>query len=481
MKIKLSGSDKVRGNKSVIYLIERAYNLNDLDLTSDAIKFTEKKIKSGESQIHFNLFNNWVFIQLIDEKKKGDRLSEWLRIEGFKLHKSLVKEKIKTILLCDKTGRNDLVLALTEGLALSNYQFIKYFKDKKDKKFSLESISLSGTSLGTNEIEYLQNQLEAVYFARNLINEPLSTLNATSLADEITKIGKTGNFQVDVFGKQKIESLKMGGLLAVNKGSVDPPTFSVLEWKPGNSKNKKPIVLVGKGVVYDTGGLSLKPTKDSMDYMKSDMGGAAVVAGAILAIAKSKLPVHVVGLIPATDNRPDGNAYVPGDIVQMGNGLNVEVLNTDAEGRMILAEALHYAKNYGPELVIDVATLTGAAAVAIGKYGMVGMGNAGKHVFNKLRESGEKVGERIVEFPFWDEYNELIKSEVADLKNIGSRDGGAITAGKFLEHFTDYPYIHLDIAGVAFTHGEFNYKGQGGTGFGVRLLFDFIKNYPWGK
>ncbi len=481
MKIKLSRSDKLRENQSVIYLIERGYNLNDLDLTSDAIKFAEKKIKSDESQIHFNLFNNWVFIQVIDEKKKGDQLSEWLRVEGFKLHISLVKEKIKTVLLYDKTGRNDLVIALTEGLALSNYQFIKYFKDKKDKKFSLESILLSGTGLGSNEIEYLQNQLEAVYFARNLINEPLSTLNATSLADEITKIGKTGNFQVDVFGKQKIESLKMGGLLAVNKGSVDPPTFSVLEWKPGNSKNKKPIVLVGKGVVYDTGGLSLKPTKDSMDYMKSDMGGAAVVAGAILAIAKSKLPVHVVGLIPATDNRPDGNAYVPGDIIQMGNGLNVEVLNTDAEGRMILAEALHYAKSYKPELVIDVATLTGAAAVAIGKYGIVGMGNAGKNVFNKLRKSGDKVGERIVEFPFWDEYNELLKSEVADLKNIGGRDAGAITAGKFLEHFTDYPYIHLDIAGVAFTHGEFNYKGQGGTGFGVRLLWDFIKSYPWGK
>ncbi|RLD36013.1 MAG: peptidase M17 [Bacteroidetes bacterium] len=481
MKIKLSRSDKLRENQSVIYLIERGYNLNDLDLTSDAIKFAEKKIKSDESQIHFNLFNNWVFIQVIDEKKKGDQLSEWLRVEGFKLHKSLVKEKIKTVLLYDKTGRNDLVIALTEGLALSNYQFIKYFKDKKDKKFSLESILLSGTGLGSNEIEYLQNQLEAVYFARNLINEPLSTLNATSLADEITKIGKTGNFQVDVFGKQKIESLKMGGLLAVNKGSVDPPTFSVLEWKPGNSKNKKPIVLVGKGVVYDTGGLSLKPTKDSMDYMKSDMGGAAVVAGAILAIAKSKLPVHVVGLIPAMDNRPDGNAYVPGDIIQMGNGLNVEVLNTDAEGRMILAEALHYAKSYKPELVIDVATLTGAAAVAIGKYGIVGMGNAGKNVFNKLRKSGDKVGERIVEFPFWDEYNELLKSEVADLKNIGGRDAGAITAGKFLEHFTDYPYIHLDIAGVAFTHGEFNYKGQGGTGFGVRLLLDFIESYPWGK
>ncbi len=481
MRLKRSGSDKIRENQSVIYLVEKGNNLKDLGLTSEAMKFAEKKIKLNENQIQINLFNNWIFIQIIDEKKKGDHLSEWLRVEGFKLHKSLVKEKIRTILLFDKTGQNDLVLALAEGIALSNYQFLKYFKDKKDKKFSLESILLLGTSIGNSEIEYLQNQLEAVFFARNLINEPVSALNATSLAEEITKIGKTGNFQVEVFGKQKIESLKMGGLLAVNKGSVDPPTFSVLEWKPENPKNKKPIVLVGKGVVFDTGGLSLKPTKDSMDYMKSDMGGAAVVAGAILAIAKSEIPVHVIGLIPATDNRPDGNAYAPGDIIQMGNGLNVEVLNTDAEGRMILAEALHYAVRYKPELVIDVATLTGSAAIAIGKYGMVGMGNAGGHVFNKLRESGEKVGERVVEFPFWDEYNELLKSEVADLKNIGGRDGGAITAGKFLEHFTDYPYIHLDIAGVAFTHGEFNYKGQGGTGFGVRLLFNFVKSYPWNK
>ena len=479
MEIKLSGLDKPKENQSVIYLVEKAYKLKDLGLTSEAMKFAEEKVSLKENQIHINLFNKWIFIQFIDENKCGDQLSEWLRVEGFKLHKSLVKEKVGTILIVDKTSQDDLVLALTEGIALSNYQFIRYFKDKKDKKFSLESILLLGTTIKTKEIGYLQNQIEAVFFARNLINEPVSYLNATTLAEEIKKIGKIGNFKVDILGKQKIESLKMGGLLAVNKGSIDPPTFSVLEWKPENSKNTKPIVLVGKGVVFDTGGLSLKPTKDSMDYMKSDMGGAAVVAGAIFAIAKSKLPVHVVGLIPATDNRPDGNAYAPGDIIKMGNGLNVEVLNTDAEGRMILAEALHYAERYKPELVIDLATLTGAAAIAIGKYGMVGMGNADKPVFNKLRESGEKVGERIVEFPFWDEYNELLKSEVADLKNIGGRDGGAITAGKFLEHFTDYPYIHLDIAGVAFTHGEFNYKGHGGTGFGVRLLFNFIKSYPW--
>ena len=208
------------------------------------------------------------------------------------------------------------------------------------------------------------------------------------------------------------------------------------------------------------------------------MGGAASVAGAIYSISKAKLPVHVIGLIPATDNRPGGNAYVPGDVVKMYNGKTVEVLNTDAEGRMLLADALSYAESYKPEFVVDLATLTGAAAVAIGKYGVVAMGNEeSKFQMEQLKKSGEKVYERVVEFPFWDEYGEMIKSDIADLKNIGGRDGGAITAGKFLEHFTNYPWIHVDIAGPAYLGATDNYRGKGGTGVGVRLLFDFIKQY----
>lgn len=479
MKIKLSGRDGVKHNQSVIYLIRKGESLKTLDLSEDAIKFAENKKKAKEKLIQINLLERWIFLLIVEENKNENDLLEWIRTEGSKLHKTIVAEKIEEITIFDKTGNESWLRAITEGIALSNYQFLKYFKDKKDKTYALEIIHLANAKLNNKALQELQYQIEAVFFARDLINEPVSFLNAVSLADSFQKMGKKANFRVDIFGKQKIKSLKMGGLLAVNKGSVDPPTFSVLEWKPENPKNKKPIVLVGKGVVFDTGGLSLKPTKDSMDYMKSDMGGAAVVAGAIYAIAKAGLPVHVVGLIPATDNRPDGNAYTPGDIIEMGNGLTVEVLNTDAEGRMILAEALHYASRYKPELVIDLATLTGAASVAIGKFGMVGMGNADPKVFNKLRKSGEKVGERIVEFPFWDEYNELLKSDVADLKNVGGRDGGAITAGKFLEYFTDYPFIHLDIAGVAFVQNEFNYRGKGGTGYGIRLLFDFIKNYPW--
>jgi leucyl aminopeptidase len=268
----------------------------------------------------------------------------------------------------------------------------------------------------------------------------------------------------------------MGGLLAVNRGSIDPPTFSILEWNPGNAKNKKPIVLVGKGITFDTGGLSLKPTPNSMDSMKSDMAGGATVAAVIYAAAKSGLAVHLIALIPATDNRPDGNALTPGDIIYTHSGKSVEVLNTDAEGRLILADALSFAKKYDPTLVVDVATLTGSAAMAIGPYGIVAMGNAGRETFDLLKQSGERVYERIVEFPFWNEYDELIKSDIADIKNIGSREGGAITAGKFLANFVDYPWIHLDIAGPAFLSTADHYRGKGGTGTGVRLLLDFLRN-----
>jgi leucyl aminopeptidase len=239
----------------------------------------------------------------------------------------------------------------------------------------------------------------------------------------------------------------MGGLLAVNQGSLNPPTFTVMEWKPRRPVNKHPLVLVGKGVVYDTGGLSLKPTPNSMDYMKCDMAGAAVAGCTLYGIAKARLPVHVIALVPATDNRPDGNAYAPGDVITMYSGLTVEVLNTDAEGRLILADALHYAKQLKPQLVMEFSTLTGAAAIAVGHYGIVCMGNADARIRKKLTDSGNNVYERLVEFPYWEEYDELLKSDIADVKNIGGAVAGAVTAGRFLSKFTDYPYMHFDIAG----------------------------------
>jgi leucyl aminopeptidase len=278
--------------------------------------------------------------------------------------------------------------------------------------------------------------------------------------------------------KKQIEALKMGGLLGVNKGSIDPPTFTIMEYKPKNAKNKKPIVLVGKGVVFDTGGLSLKPTPGSMDEMKCDMAGGAAVVGAIYAIAANKLPVHVVALVPATDNRPGGNALCPQDVITISDGTTVEVLNTDAEGRLILADALVYAKKYKPELVIDLATLTGAAVRSIGTYASAVMATADQKVVNNLMDSGFEVWERLIQFPMWKEYGEEMKSDVADLKNLGGAFAGQISAAKFLEHFTDYPWIHIDIAGPAYQNAAQAYRTKGGVGVGVRLLYDFIKkNY----
>lgn len=211
-----------------------------------------------------------------------------------------------------------------------------------------------------------------------------------------------------------------------------------------------------------------------MDYMKCDMAGGAVVAATIYAAAKSKLPLYIVGLIPATDNRPDGNAYVPGDVITMFDGTTVEIKNTDAEGRLILADALSYAKKYNPLLVIDVATLTGSAEIIAGNKAIVGMGNSPEHL-EVLKQSGDDVFERIIEVPLWEEYAKPLKSEIADLNNLGTREAQSTIAGKFLEHFTDYPWIHLDTAGVSFFFEKDSYRPVGGTGIGVRLLYNFLK------
>ncbi|MFN0203268.1 MAG: leucyl aminopeptidase family protein [Bacteroidia bacterium] len=364
--------------------------------------------------------------------------------------------------------------AISEAIALSNYQFLKYKSEKKEN--SLQQVNFLGISLEEIEaaIQKGKTMAEVVCITRDLVNEPVSTLTAEKLAETAVELGQKYGFSTDVFGKAKIQSLKMGGLLAVNLGSQLPPTFTIMEYKPEKAVNEKPVILVGKGVVYDTGGLSLKPTANSMDYMKCDMAGAGAVIGAMCGAAALKLNVHLIGLIPATDNRPGENAYVPGDVITMYDGSTVEVLNTDAEGRMILADALTYAKQYEPELVIDLATLTGASVVAIGGIGLAMMGTASEETKAKLKVAGENAYERLVEFPLWDEYGEMIKSDIADVKNIGGSEAGAITAGKFLERFTTYPWIHLDIAGAAWSKSPDNYRGKGGTGVGVRLLLEFL-------
>ena len=440
---------------------------NNIEGVSKIVSEQAEKFIASEEETDFMKMGD----QFIFFVKENENL-EKIRIAGHDIRTKLSKT-VEAIFI---SGDGAAALALAEGLELSNYQFLKYFKDADKKRFHLKEISLLG-KVDAKELSTLNNVLKSVYWARDMVNEPVNYLTAPQLAKEIEKLSSVANLEVTIFEKSKIEALKMGGLLAVNKGSIDPPTFTVMEYKPKNPINKKPIVLVGKGVVYDTGGLSLKPTASSMDLMKSDMAGAACMAGTVYAAALNELDVHVIGLIPATDNRPGGNAYTPGDVITMYDGTTVEVLNTDAEGRMILADALAYSNRLNPELVIDAATLTGAAVVAIGTKASCLMGNASQEILDALTKSGNEVHERLVQLPFWDEYLEDMKSSVADLKNIGGKYAGMITAGKFLEHFVKSPYVHLDIAGPAFLEVAQNYKGKGGTGVGIRMLSNYLQNY----
>ncbi len=474
MEFKISKSSSAQ--VSSINLINEKSDLTLFGLSKEEITYLRKRLGKKEYFTHLNRLSKSDFFQFEEGLKDSGNPAfyETLRGIGNKINGILNTNKYEKIQIVGFAKNSSLALA--EGIALSNYQFLKYKTGEKEAN-SLKEISILNREIKETEIEELNAICEAVFLARDLVNEPQSYLDAPKLASEMRKMGKNAGFKVEVLNKSQIEALKMGGLLAVNMGSQIPPTFTIMEYKPAKARNKKPVVLVGKGVVYDTGGLSLKPTPNSMDTMKCDMAGAAAVSCAMYAIAKAALNVHVIALVPATDNRPGENAYTPGDVIKMYDGQTVEVLNTDAEGRMILGDALAYAKKYKPELVMDFATLTGAAAAAIGSYGIVCMGTASEETKAKLKNAGNNVHERLVEFPFWEDYAKLIKSDIADMKNIGGPVGGAITAGKFLEKFTDYPWMHFDIAGPAFLGSNDSYRGKNGTGVGVRLIFDFIKNY----
>ncbi len=475
MHITIKRLSAPRKDDHLIVLAEKDQQIPNELFSKEELAFIKLERKAERKLVVINQYRRMIFIQILDADKPKPQSLENARKAGSALTARVQALKCDNVTIsCQLTS--DLALAFAEGMALTSYQFLRYRTNAKKEENSLKSISIQSATLKDRDIELLQIVVDATCQTRDLVNEPLSFLTATELGKQFIRMGRESGFKVQVLNKLAIKKLKMGGLLAVNLGSIDPPTFTVMEWKPKNPVNKKPIILVGKGVVYDTGGMSLKPTPNSMDYMKCDMAGGAAVAGAMYAVAKAKLPVHVVALVPATDNRVDGNAYVPGDVITMMSGKTVEVLNTDAEGRLILADALHFAKRYHPELVMDFATLTGAASTAIGHYGIVAMGKADDKVRDDLREAGNMAYERLAEFPFWDEYDELLKSDIADLKNIGGPTAGAITAGRLLLQFTDYPYMHFDIAGPGFNKGSDSYRGKNGTGVGVRFLFEYLKN-----
>lgn len=386
-----------------------------------------------------------------------------------------------TITATVKESVQDIAQALAEGAALGLYRFDKYFTEKKEKETKVTRITLlSDDAKELKEIrrgvQFAQVIVEATCFARDLENAPSNEIYPESLAEVAQQSGKKHGFKVGAFEKKQIEKLGMGGLLAVNQGSNRPPRFIILEYGESYSKSAGTIVLVGKGITFDTGGISIKPAS-GMSEMKMDMSGAAAVIGTVEAVARLKLLIHLVGLIPATENMPSGSAVKPGDIVRHYGGKTSEVDNTDAEGRLILADALGYAEKYKPDAVIDLATLTGACVVALGNFATGMMGNDEK-LMDKLKQAGDKTYERVWPLPLYDEYEKLIKSDVADVKNVGGRWGGAITAGWFLKKFVrNYKWAHLDIAGTAILEEPQEYAPKGGSGVGVRLLVEFLRNW----
>lgn len=474
MQINFINKPDLKQTEAIVFLGNNIdflkYNINEKQK-----EYILNEIKNETQIIELNTFEKYFYFLNFTDKTISNK-NEIVRVVGSKLTAIFNKKKFKSVTIVDAEDNNKDVLFLIEGIVLSNYKFLKYYKEAEKKQSDFKFINVVSNNVSEEELIEIKNIADALFHARDLGNEPFSGLNSEQLADKIKDLGKEAGFEVDVFYKKEIEYNKMGGVLAVNRGSKYSPTFSILKWQAKNAKNKQPYVLVGKGLVYDSGGYSLKPTKNSMDLMKLDMAGAASVIGAMYAIAKNKLPINIIALIPSTDNMVNADAYVPGDVIKMHNGLFVEVLNTDAEGRLILADALSYAQQFNPELVMDLATLTGAAAVAIGTQASVIMGTADDTIFSKLNKSGEDVYERTVRFPFWDEYKSMLKSSIADIKNIGERDAGAITAGKFLEYFTDYPWVHIDIAGPSILSKKEAYRTEGGSGYGVRLLYDFFKN-----
>lgn len=463
-------SSKIAENDSVACLCSDLKETASIQVTETEKAFLKKKLEK-EDTCTISRYPHLLFFGKIKTDKEPYLQAEMARVAGTKLYDELKAAGETSVQLTNLCGAGFLP-ELLEGLLLNGYTFDKYKKEKES--FKIESISIIDEHITDEKIKEIINTTKATFVARDLVNEPLSFLTASQFSKEIEKLSEEAGFSLEVFNKKKIEALKMGGLLAVNKGSIDPPTFNILEWKPENAKNKQAIVLVGKGIVYDTGGLSLKPTPNSMDFMKSDMGGAAGIVAAIYAAALNKLPLHIIGLVPATDNRPDGNAYVPGDIIKMFDGTTVEIKNTDAEGRLILADALSYAKKYKPQLVIDCATLTGSADIISGPHAVVVMGNTPEHM-ELLKQSGFNTFERLIEVPLWEEYAAPLKSPIADLNNLGTREGQSTIAGKFLEHFTDYKWIHIDMAGTAFRKEKDAYRPAGGTGFGARLIYYFFK------
>ncbi len=408
--------------------------------------------------------------------KPAERTLEQWRRMGAAVARVARTEGLRRAAVFFSKAKSEEVVAVAEAIALSGYRFDRYRQPPKDKKPELSQVALAAADLDVRRVAEalgdLRAMLPAVFSARDLVNEPPSMLTASALAERAVQMCRGGAVRVEVMGPREIRRLRLNGLLAVNRGSTEEPRFLRMRYRP-RGRNKLKVALIGKGITFDSGGLSLKPP-GAMETMKQDMAGAAAVCAVMAAIGRLEPAVEVTGYVSATDNLPGGSAQKPGDVIRYRNGKTVEVINTDAEGRLVLADALALACEERHDVIIDVATLTGACRIALGTQVAGIMGNQ-RELVDRLVEHGRDAGEMLWPLPLVKEYRDELKSSVADIKNVGGGLAGAITAGLFLQEFVDGPaWAHLDIAGPAFTDKDGPYCPRGGTGFGVRTLVRYL-------
>ena len=490
INIKIGNAEKTLTDMLVFYLYE------DIKTVKSTLAYCDKALNSAITE----LIKKKEFIAKLNKTlilpTYGKIPAKRIMLVGLGTKKDVTLDKIRQaagtttsiardIGIKEVTSAMDSILsewypAYTEGCLLSLYKFQRYKNVPAEEKKELKSLTLllsdkKALASAREAVKHGQIIAGAVCFARDLINTPAQDKTPSVLADTAKKLAQELDIQCKVLSKPELKKLGMSGLLGVSQGSNQPPKFIILDYNP-NAKNQDTIVLVGKGLTFDSGGICLKPAKD-MDQMKSDMSGGAAVMGAIKAISKMNLPQRVVGLIPCTENMPSGSAIKPGDIIKLYSGKTAEVVNTDAEGRLILADALSYAEKYKPCVVIDLATLTGSCVIALGTVATGMLGN-NEELKKRVKIAGEKSWERVWELPLWEEYQEQIKSDIADIKNIGGSYAGAITAACFLSKFTEkYPWVHLDIAGTSWCDKNSAYTQKGATGVGVRLLVQLIQHW----
>lgn len=472
--------DKNKTDVKAIFVYEDSEKLESSDELFTFLKDRELfKGKAGEVYGDFSLKGTRVL--LIGLGKKDKVTLNTLRTSLFKAGKELQKYKIKEIEIevksINELSSKNILAAIVEGLIHSEYAFDKYLSEKKNT-FKLDTIYLNVLDTNNEELEDIilevENVMDAVFLSRDLVNERAINMYPEVLANSAKENLEGLSVEVEIFGREEIEEIGMQAFLAVSKGSEKEPKFIVMTYK-GDPSSEEKLALVGKGLTYDSGGYSLKPSL-GMDTMFCDMGGAGTVIGTMKAIASNKLKKNVVGIVASCENMISGGAYKPGDIIGSMSGKTIEVLNTDAEGRITLADSLWYAaKVVQADKIIDLATLTGACVVALGDVNTGAITN-NEELMKQVKDASILAGESIWELPTNPEYAELIKSDFADVKNIGGKGAGTITAGLFLKEFIDEkPWVHLDIAGTAYLDKAMGYLPKGATGVHVKTLYHMVK------